>query len=79
MVEAEGREKGFGRVASGFPSSLDAKRIGQGEKRFQNPWTTEREIPSRSSPSLGRFAKEIRKKARYGKGLGDLAKIQIQI
>jgi hypothetical protein len=46
-----GRGRGSGRVASGFPSSLDAKQIGQAEKSFEDPLTPEREIPSRS-PSL---------------------------
>jgi hypothetical protein len=42
-------------VASGFPSSLDAKQIGQAEKSFEDPLTPEREIPF---PPFGRLARE---------------------
>jgi hypothetical protein len=52
VVEAEEREKGFGRVASGFPSSLDAKRIGQAEKSFEDPLTSRERSPADPLPSL---------------------------
>jgi hypothetical protein len=66
--QSRGEGEGFwAGLALGYSLLLDAKQIRQGEGIFRIPGL-QREIPSRSFPSLGRFAKEIRKKERYGKG-----------
>jgi hypothetical protein len=46
-------------LASGYALLLDAKQKRQGERIFRIPGL-QIEIPSRSFPPLGRFAKEIR-------------------
>jgi hypothetical protein len=48
-------------LASGYSLLLDAKQKRQGERIFRIPGL-QREIPSRSFPPLGRFAKEIRER-----------------
>jgi hypothetical protein len=79
LIEEQREREVSGRVwpratpSSSMPSKNDK------EKRDCRIPGLQRDIPSRSSPSLGRFAKGIRNKERYGKGLGNLAKIQIQI
>jgi hypothetical protein len=50
-------------LASGYSLLLDAKQKRQGKRVFRIPGL-QREIPSRSFPSLGRLAKEIRERER---------------
>jgi hypothetical protein len=54
-------------LASGYSLLLDAKQKRQRKRIFRIPGL-QREIPSRSFPPLGRFAKEIREREEIGKG-----------
>jgi hypothetical protein len=61
VVEEQRGREGFWQCL-GLPFSPRCQVHRTNEKRvFEDPWT-QREIPSRSFPPLGRFAKEIRER-----------------
>jgi hypothetical protein len=58
------------------PPPLDANRIGQTDKAFEDP-SMPRKISSRSLPPLGRFFKNLEERKRYNKARALITEFQI--